>query len=88
MIFELESTECELSLADTVKQFDSGKGDGGGVEVLETSIERVLDLMPRCLVGSTSIDGELRMLANRPLLFSMAYRVQEQTGSQITNQCG
>jgi hypothetical protein len=35
LIFELESTECELSLADTVKQFDSGKGDGGGVEVLE-----------------------------------------------------
>jgi hypothetical protein len=39
-----------------VKQSNSGKGDGGGVEVLETGIERVLDLMPRCLVGSTSID--------------------------------
>jgi hypothetical protein len=36
LIFELESTGCELSLVDTVKQFDSGKGDGGGVEVLET----------------------------------------------------
>jgi hypothetical protein len=36
MIFELESTECELSFANTVKQFDSGNGDGGGVEVLET----------------------------------------------------
>jgi NAD(P)-dependent dehydrogenase (short-subunit alcohol dehydrogenase family) len=36
LIFELKSTECELSLADTVKQFDSRKGDGSGVEVLET----------------------------------------------------
>ena len=36
LIFESESTECELSLADTVKQFDSGKGDCGGAEVLET----------------------------------------------------
>jgi hypothetical protein len=39
MIFELESTECELSLADTVKQFDSGKSDGGGVEVLKRAVE-------------------------------------------------
>jgi hypothetical protein len=36
VIFELESTDYELSLADMVKQFDSGKDDGGGVEVLET----------------------------------------------------
>ena len=36
LIFELEATECEQSLADTVKQFDSGKGECGGVEVLET----------------------------------------------------
>jgi hypothetical protein len=34
-IFELKSAECELSFTDTVKQFYSGKGDGGRVEVLE-----------------------------------------------------
>jgi hypothetical protein len=48
LIFELESTECELTLANTVKQFDSGKGDGGGVEVLlKPSMRRALDLMSR-----------------------------------------
>jgi hypothetical protein len=35
-IFALKSAESELSFTGTVKQFYSGKGDGGRVEVLET----------------------------------------------------